>query len=69
MNIPSLSSVVAWIVGGIVLLNASGRGQVVWSALAEMRKEAKVATLASWGCPSIFDRRACTRYTPRSNAR
>ncbi|MCC7442689.1 MAG: hypothetical protein IT285_13725 [Bdellovibrionales bacterium] len=65
MNIPSLGQLVGLIVSAIVVLNASGKGHLVWSAIYEMRQKAKTNIEKPWGCPSIFNRRACGEYDPR----
>jgi len=61
---PSFSEVVGVIVTFIVLSVASGRGEVVWKAIGELRRIAIVNAGQSWGCPSIASRDACSGYDP-----
>jgi hypothetical protein len=62
---PSLSEVIGVIVTVFVLLAASGRQDLAWKAIGEMRKIALVNARSDWGCPSVFNRQsACNSYDP-----
>jgi len=65
MSIPSLNEVVAVIVTAVVLTVASGREDLVWKVLGEMRRTAFVNARQDWGCPSISRvKGACETYNP-----
>jgi hypothetical protein len=60
---PSFSEAMGVIVTFIVLTTASGHGDVVWKAIAEVRRVAIMNARQDFGCPSIFaGRKACTSY-------
>lgn len=61
---PSFSEAVGVIVTLIVLAVASGREDLVWRAVVEVRKVALANARTDWGCPSVFNRGACTSYDP-----
>ncbi len=61
---PSLSGIVGVVVTFIVLSVASGRGEVVWKAITELRRVALANTGRSWGCPNMSDQSVCTSYDP-----
>jgi len=61
---PSFSEAVGVIVTLIVLAVASGRQDLVWRGIAEVRKVALANARKDWGCPSVFNRGACSSYDP-----
>ena len=62
---PSFSEAVGVIVTFIVLSVASGRGDLVWKTIGELRRVAITNAHQDWGCPSIFaGKSACTTYDP-----
>lgn len=62
---PSFSEIIGVIVTAFVLLTASGRQDLAWKAIAEMRKVALTNARSDWGCPSVFNRKtACNSYDP-----
>lgn len=42
-----------------------GRADIPWKMIAELRGKALAGASASWGCPSVFNKRACKEYDPR----
>lgn len=64
MSLPSLNELVAVIVTAVVLTVASGRGDLVWKTLGEVRRIAFVNARRDWGCPSLANRSACSSYDP-----
>ena len=61
---PSFSEAMGVIVTFIVLSTASGHGDVVWKAIAEIRRVATTNARQDFGCPSIFNKGACSNYDP-----
>ena len=61
---PSFSEIIGVIVTGIVLAQASGHGDAVWKAIAEVRRVAISNARQNFGCPSVFSKDACTSYDP-----
>ena len=59
---PSFSEAMGVIVTFIVLSTASGHGDVVWKAIAEVRRVAITNARQDFGCPSIFNKGACSDY-------
>lgn len=59
---PSFSEIVGTIVTFIVLSTASGHGDWVWKAIAEVRRVAITQAHEDWGCPSLFNKGACSSY-------
>lgn len=60
---PSFSEAMGVIVTFIVLSTATGHGDVVWKAIAEVRRVAITNARQDFGCPSIFaGKSACTTY-------
>jgi len=62
---PSFSGVMGVITTFIVLSTASGHGDVVWKAIAEIRRVAITKSRQNFGCPSIFSKGACKSYDPK----
>ncbi len=59
----SFSEAIGVIVTFIVLSTVSGHGDVVWKAIAGIRRVAITNARQDWGCPSLFaGRSACTSY-------
>jgi hypothetical protein len=44
------------------LAMATGHGQRIDESILSIRKQALSEVRKPWGCPSIFNRNACTRY-------
>jgi len=63
MAIPGMDKLVGLIVTIIVLSVASGHGEWVWKGLAYARHVTLKGSRQPWGCPSIFNRQACTHLT------
>ena len=61
MGIPGLDRLAGAIVTFIVLSTASGHGEWVWKGIVYMRHHALQEVNQGWGCPSIFNKRACSR--------
>jgi hypothetical protein len=61
---PSFSEAIGVIVTFIVLSTASGHGDVVWKAIAGIRRVAITNARQNFGCPSIFNKGACKSYNP-----
>lgn len=59
---PSFSEIVGVIVMFIVLSVASGRGELVWKTIGELRSITFTNARQVWGCPSLTGRSACTGY-------
>ena len=59
---PSFLEAMGVIVTFIVLSTASGHGDVVWKAIAEVRRVAITNARQDFGCPSIFTKDACKSY-------
>ena len=55
---PSLKEAVAVITTLVVLAMASGRGDLVWKTLAQVRHHAITNSRMDWGNPSIWDQNA-----------
>ena len=60
----SFSEIMGVIVTFIVLTTASGHGEVVWIVIAEVRHVAITNAKSDFGCPSVFNKKACTSYNP-----
>lgn len=43
---------------------AVGRADVPWKMIAELRSKALAGANSNWGCPSMFDKGACSTYDP-----
>ena len=52
------------ITAAFISLYAIGRPDLAWKAIAHMRYYALHETSKSWGCPSAFNRGACSGYDP-----
>jgi len=61
---PSFSGIVRVIVMFVVLTVASGRGEVVWKVIGEVRRVAIINAHRDWGCPSLTGGSTCTSYDP-----
>lgn len=61
---PSFSEIIGVIVTFIVLSTASGHGDVVWKVIGEVRRVAISNARQDFGCPSIFNKSACSNYDP-----
>ena len=65
MNMPSFNEIIGVIVTFIVMSVASGRGDIVWKTIGEVRKVALSNAHQNWGCPSVFaGKSACIDYDP-----
>ena len=62
---PSFSEAMGVIATFIVLSTASGHGDVVWKAIADLRRVAIENARQDWGCPSLTGKAACMSYDPR----
>jgi hypothetical protein len=60
---PSFSEAMGVIVTFIVLTTASGHGAVVLKAIAGIRRVAITNSRQDFGCPSIFNKGACSSYS------
>ncbi len=49
----------------VVLAYSTGQQEWLWKQIAVVRREAIAGSRADWGCPSIFDKRACVHNDPR----
>jgi hypothetical protein len=43
-----------------------GRSDIPIKIIHELRLKALAGTSASWGCPSVLNKNACTAYEPES---
>lgn len=57
---PFFKEAVAVITTFVVLATASGRGDLVRDNLIKLRQHVLKETKKDWGCPSIFNKKACT---------
>lgn len=62
---PSFSEAMGVIVTFIVLSTASGHGDIVWKAISGIRRVAITNARQDFGCPSIFNKGACSSYDGR----
>lgn len=60
---PSLKEAITAVVSLIAIAVWSGHRDLVWKTIAKTRVAAIKESRKPWGCPSIFDRNACTRWT------
>ncbi len=61
---PSFSDAIGVIVTIIVLSTASGHGDIVRKTIAGIRQVAITNSRQDFGCPSIFNKGACSSYDP-----
>lgn len=59
---PGIKELVGTIATVVGLLYATGNQAIVWSGLYSLRAKVIQEMRQDWGCPSIFDKRACTRW-------
>jgi len=59
---PSFNEIIAAIVSVIVLAFASGRGDLVWKGVGEVRRIAITNARQDWGCPSLWGGGGCSGY-------
>jgi hypothetical protein len=58
---PSLKEIAGLVTTFVILSVASGHGEWVWKGIAYMRYHAVQEANRPWGCPSIFNKNACSR--------
>ncbi len=49
----------------VALTYSTGQEKWLWQQIAIIRREALLGAKNDWGCPSIFDKRACIHNGPR----
>ena len=62
---PSFNDLMGVIVTFIVLSVTTGHGDLVWKTINEVRRIAILNAHQDWGCPSAFNKSACTSYDPK----
>ncbi len=61
----SLEALAKVFIGFVIACAAIGRPDIPIKVIAGLGAKALQGTTASWGCPSAFNREACTRYNPK----
>ena len=61
----SLETLVKVFLGFYIACVAVGRPDIPLKVITELRAKAMAGTTASWGCPSVFNKGACSTYDPR----
>jgi hypothetical protein len=59
---PSFKEAVAVITTFVVLAMASGRGDLVWKTIAQVRYHALQGAKSDWGNPSVFNKVKLRKY-------
>jgi hypothetical protein len=60
----ALENLMKAFLGFYVVCCLFGRADIPLKVVTELRTKAIQGTTASWGCPSVFSRHACTSYDP-----
>jgi hypothetical protein len=61
--VAALKDIITAIAAITVLAYATGQQKWLWKQIAILRREALIESQKDWGCPSIFNLRAChTRF-------
>lgn len=61
----SIDALVKAFIGFFIACAVVGRPDIPLKAITELRVKALKGATASWGCPSVFNRNACTSYDPK----
>lgn len=64
---PSLKELASVVAGFIIISYGLGHPEWVWKGIAYMRYHALKEASKPWGCPSIFNKRACYEYSGTTN--
>ncbi len=61
----ALKDLITAIAAVTLLAYSTGQQEWLWKQIAILRREALVESQKDWGCPSIFEKSACRRISPR----